>query len=160
MNLPPIILSLTTFALALLLSAAASWAGEPPSERPPFQVDDLPSAVAELPKFRVWPIETRLVDPGGFRKLIGEHLAYQFALERDGVMFAAGPLMQADETQPRGNGLIAIRADSLESARRIADADPLHAAGVRTYTIRQWIINEGAIDVTIRLSGQNANTIR
>ena len=77
-------------------------------------------------------------------------------LEREGIMFAAGPLFEAEDAGlGERPGLIAIRADSLEEATAIADADPMHTSGTRTYTIRGWRINEGSINVTIKLSGQN-----
>lgn len=81
-------------------------------------------------------------------------------LEREGIMFAAGPLLEGDDVAPRERpGLIAIRADSLEEARCIADADPMHTSGTRNYTIRGWRINEGSINVAIKLSGQNRSEI-
>ena len=112
-----------------------------------------------LANFRVWLIETVPAKPEQFDAVIGEHLEYQFMLEREGIMFAAGPLLGPEDTAPSGPGFIAIRASSLEEAKRIADADPMHSTGTRTYSIRQWIINEGSINVTIRLSGQNPTLI-
>ena len=114
-----------------------------------------PPDIESLANFRVWLIETVPAKPEQFAAVIGEHLEYQFMLEREGIMFAAGPLLGPEDTAPSGPGLIAIRASSLEEATRIADADPMHSSGTRTYSIRQWIINEGSMEVTIRLSGQN-----
>ncbi len=114
-----------------------------------------PPNVESLANFRVWLIETVPAKPEQFDAVIGEHLEYQFMLEREGIMFAAGPLLGPEDTAPSGPGLIAIRASSLEEAKRIADADPMHSSGTRTYSIRQWVINEGSMNVTIRLSGQN-----
>jgi uncharacterized protein len=124
-----------------------------------------PGAATEAPlldslaNLRVWLIETVPAKPEQFQDVIGEHLEYQFMLEREGIMFAAGPLLGPEDVKPSGPGLIAIRASSLEEAKRIADADPMHSSGTRTYSIRQWIINEGSINVTIRLSGQNPTVV-
>jgi hypothetical protein len=46
-------------------------------------------------------------------------------------------------------GLIIIRASNSDEARRIADRDPMHAAGVRTYTLYQWSMNEGRLSITL-----------
>jgi uncharacterized protein YciI len=67
-----------------------------------------------------------------------EHLEHQVRLEKSGVMFAAGPMTNEDGSAD--GGLIVIRAESFDSARRIADSDPLHKAGLRTYTIRRWAV--------------------
>ena len=118
-----------------------------------------PPPIESLANFRVWLIETQPAIPEQMQSVIGDHLEYQFMLEREGIMFAAGPLLGPQDTEFSGAGLIAIRADSLEEATRIADADPMHSTGTRTYTIRQWVINEGSINVTLRLSGQNRSTM-
>jgi uncharacterized protein YciI len=61
---------------------------------------------------------------------IPAHLANQVRLEKEGIMFAAGPLTKEDGT--RHGGMFVLRANSFEEARAIADADPLHKAGLRT----------------------------
>src|SRR5206468_11741079 len=70
--------------------------------------------------------------------LIPAHLANQVRLEKEGVMFAAGPLSKEDGT--RYGGMFVLRANSFEEARAIADADPLHKAGLRTYTLMRWTV--------------------
>ena len=81
-----------------------------------------------------------------------EHIAYQTKLERDGVMFAAGPLASEDLTEWLGEGLFMYRADSIDHAREMASADPMHASGARTFTIREWMMNEGTYTVQIYYS--------
>ncbi|MEM9027321.1 MAG: YciI family protein [Pseudomonadota bacterium] len=85
-----------------------------------------------------------------------DHLAYQKKLEADGVLFAAGPL--ADEAGQAWSmeGLIILRAESLDDARRIAAADPMHQSGKKTFTVRPWLVNEGRIQVDISLSSKSA----
>ena len=51
--------------------------------------------------------------------------------------------------------MIIIRADSMEHARKIADADPMHKAGVRSYTLRKWFLNEGSLEVSLKFSAQD-----
>jgi uncharacterized protein len=85
---------------------------------------------------------------------LGEHLAYQGELERTGVMFAAGPL--ADDHGPgwAGEGMVIIRAKSLADARAVAEADPMHKSGARSFTVRPWLMNEGSFTVRIKGSDQ------
>jgi len=83
---------------------------------------------------------------------LGAHLAYQKDLEARGITFAAGPFADDAEQQWSGEGMIIVRAASLEEARAIADADPMHSSGVRRYRIRPWLLNEGSVSVTVRYS--------
>jgi uncharacterized protein len=81
-----------------------------------------------------------------------EHLAYQAKLERDGTMFAAGPLASEDLTEWLGDGLFMYRADSIDEARKIAEADPMHSSGARTFTVREWMVNEGTYSIQVYYS--------
>lgn len=81
--------------------------------------------------------------------LMKSHLAYQKELEDKGIMFAAGPLSVEDVD---AMGLIVYRAASLAEAISIADADPMHAHGVREYSIGQWLINEGTMTIKVNFS--------
>jgi hypothetical protein len=49
-------------------------------------------------------------------------------------------------------GMIVVRAASRDEARRIADSDPLHAAGLRTYVLKEWMVNEGRVSVKLNFS--------
>lgn len=83
------------------------------------------------------------------------HLAHQFDLEKRGIMFGAGPLFNEDALDgPPSAGLIIIRAGSMKEAREIADTDPMHINGIRTYSIRLWRLNEGSFNVRVNLSDQ------
>ncbi len=81
--------------------------------------------------------------------LIEAHLAYQADLEARGVMFGAGPLYHEGQDDWNGEGMIIIRAASDEDARQIAEADPMHSGGGRSFTIRPWLMNEGTVTVKI-----------
>jgi uncharacterized protein YciI len=85
-------------------------------------------------------------------RLLPDHLEYQTKLEKAGVIFAAGPMFNADGTE--APGLIIIRAASFEAAKAIADGDPWFKAGVRTYRITRWLIYEGSYSVRINYSDQ------
>jgi len=81
-----------------------------------------------------------------------EHLKFQVKLEQDGIMFGAGPLWADDEHTWNGEGMVIIRAESLDHARRIAESDPMHASGARSFTVRPWLLNEGSVTVKITYS--------
>ncbi|NQU59132.1 MAG: hypothetical protein HQ513_18020 [Rhodospirillales bacterium] len=81
-----------------------------------------------------------------------EHLAYQKMLEETGVMFAAGPFADDDETEWSGSGMVVVRADSVKMAREIAAADPMHASGARSFRVRPWLMNEGQITIKVSYS--------
>jgi uncharacterized protein YciI len=93
-------------------------------------------------------LTTPAVDREEMIKSLDDHLAYQCDLEARGVMFAAGPLFDKDDAPPRA-GLIIIRAESFEEAHEIARADPMHARGLRTYTLDKWQINEGGFTLKV-----------
>ena len=81
-----------------------------------------------------------------------DHLKFQVELEQKGVMFGAGPFWTDDEQRWEGEGMIIIRAESLAEAREIAASDPMHASGARTFTIRPWLMNEGAVTMKVTYS--------
>jgi uncharacterized protein YciI len=81
------------------------------------------------------------------------HLQHQAKLEKDGIMFAAGPLASADEQNWEGSGMFIYRAGSRDEARAFADSDPMHISGARTYTIKTWLLNEGTFSVQLFFSG-------
>jgi len=82
-----------------------------------------------------------------------EHLAWIAGLEQKGIAFAAGPYR--DNNDPaywNGDGMFILRADSQEHASAMADTCPFHSSGMRTYRIVPWWMNEGCIQLTIRLT--------
>jgi uncharacterized protein len=90
---------------------------------------------------------------------IEEHLQFQVNLEQRGIMFGAGPFWADDEHTWNGEGMVIIRADSLEYAKEIAATDPMHSSGARSFTVRPWLLNEGRITVAVDFStGRHAVT--
>ncbi|MGI9451716.1 MAG: YciI family protein [Geminicoccaceae bacterium] len=83
-----------------------------------------------------------------------DHLAYQKEMEAKGALVLAGPLSDESGEAMQGVGLIVYRAQSLEDARSLAEADPMHKADARSYKLRRWLVNEGSLNVTLSLSGQ------
>ena len=83
---------------------------------------------------------------------IEEHLAYQHEIEQKGIMFAAGPFANDDESLWQGEGMVIIRANSLAEAEQVAANDPMHKSGARTYRVRPWLMNEGSFTVKVTYS--------
>ena len=79
-----------------------------------------------------------------------KHVAWMLGLEADGVLFLSGPLLSGPGTRP-GSGVTVIRASDEDAARAIAAADPFVQAGLRTFTVHRWRLNEGSVGVTISL---------
>ena len=83
-----------------------------------------------------------------------EHIQRQIGLEKDGIMFGAGPLLDEGDVEPN-RGMVIIRASSFEEAREIADAEPYFRDGLRTYTLHRWKLNEGSMSFTVNYSDQS-----
>ena len=97
---------------------------------------------------------TRPVRSPQIAERLADHLAHQVELEKRGMLFAAGPLYPRGSTAPEA-GMFILRANSFEEAEQIADSDPLHQAGLRTYTLQKWRMNEGRITISVDFSDQS-----
>nr|CAA6829381.1 MAG: Unknown protein [uncultured Thiotrichaceae bacterium] len=90
--------------------------------------------------------------PEDVKENLPAHLAYQQTLEIAGTLAFAGPLSDLTGELMQGTGMIVYRAGSMDEARAMADADPMHQSGARTYTLRKWLINEGSFSLNVGLS--------
>ena len=88
---------------------------------------------------------------GDRRKIFHKHIAYQLEIERKGILFAAGPFVDA-KGKPQGPGMIVVRAKNLAEATRIAEADPFHRQGYRRFRIQAWQVNEGGFNLRVKFS--------
>lgn len=91
-------------------------------------------------------------DPQDVKAALPAHLEYQAKLERAGQLALAGPVSDETGQEIQGAGLIVYRADSLEAARQLAEKDPMHKCGARSFVLRRWMINEGSLNVSVGLS--------
>jgi uncharacterized protein YciI len=82
------------------------------------------------------------------------HLEYMIANEKQGLLFASGPLSEQDGSQ-KGRGLTVLRAASREDAEKIAAQDPFVVHRVRTFEVREWTVMEGSFGVTVNFSDQS-----
>ena len=107
----------------------------------------------------LYVIFTRPVAPREkIMELLPKHLERQVELEKQGILFAAGPMEPQDEDKPR-TGMIIIRAESFDHAHEIAMGDPFHAEGLREFDIWNWSMNEGSFTLTINYSDQSASIV-
>jgi uncharacterized protein YciI len=78
------------------------------------------------------------------------HLEYMIELERQGVLFASGPLSGTP-----GDRLSILRAASVDDARAIAARDPFVTKGLRSFDLREWTLMEGSIGLTLNCSDRS-----
>jgi uncharacterized protein YciI len=78
------------------------------------------------------------------------HVAWLLDLERRGAVLVSGPLTSGPGVRP-GSGVTVLRAPDEERARLIAAQDPFVLAGLRTFSIQGWRLNEGSISVRVSL---------
>lgn len=141
-----------SFHLTLATEAHAQAPSDAALEKQRAQVADQPvkSPIPVLGKFYYVILTTATGDGSEARKYLNDHFLYQADLEKRGITFAAGPLTQVDGDGRVG--LIIIRANSPEEARKIADSDPEHMHKARTYKLYRWMLNEGQIGLKVNLS--------
>jgi len=103
--------------------------------------------------FELFVVEsTPAVAPEELQKILPDHLGYQNKMEQEGKLFLAGPMSDDTGEEMQGTGMIVYRAASMEDARAITEADPMHARGGRTYKLRKWLVNEGSLTIKVGLS--------
>lgn len=114
------------------------------------QVLEASKGMLQMQFYMVHSFPTAGLEP--VMKNLPAHLEHQCALERNGIMLAAGPHWNDDESTWDGEGTFVIRAESLTHARQIASADPMHQSGARAFKVRPWLINEGSLTVRVSFS--------
>lgn len=119
----------------------------------------LPDRIAELTKGMLRKRLYVVISKGSGRpeliqSLLAEHLQYMIGLEKAGILFASGPLGAGDGAAV-GDGLTILNVDSMEHARSLAGIDPFVRAGARSFTVREWTLMEGRINVSLSLSSKS-----
>lgn len=96
-------------------------------------------------------------DPALMKATLPAHLEYQKEREAAGDLVLAGPLSDETGEEMQGAGLIIYRAPNFETARSLADTDPMHKSNARSFTLHRWLVNEGSLNVSLSLSGQRGD---
>ncbi len=115
---------------------------------------DVHPITAKLLGKELYIVVARPVRSPEIEKRLADHIAHQIDMERRGIMFAAGPLYARGSDVPEA-GMFILRANSFEEAEVLANEDPLHIAGLRTFTLQKWRVNEGSLKITINFSDQS-----
>ena len=129
-------------------------------DEPRVMADDVRAACEGMLQLQLYAIFTR--PASGMKpvmEMLEKHLDYQISMEKSGILFAAGPFWTDDEQQWCGEGMVVVRAESLEAARAIAAEDPMHASGARTFEVRPWLINEGTLTVRLNHSTRSFTAV-
>jgi len=100
-------------------------------------------------------VSTPVAPPEKLQAVLPDHLAFQAEQEQQGSLVMAGPLSDSSGEQMQGTGMIVYRAESLEAATAITEADPMHKQGIRSFEIKRWLVNEGSFTINIKLSAQS-----
>lgn len=104
----------------------------------------------DRPRSHLYVISTRAIaDRATMNSRRDEHIAYLHELDRNGRLVGAGPVLSEDEEFYDGHGLIILRADSATHATDLADADPFHTHGQRSFTVTPWLLSEGILHDTL-----------
>ncbi|MGD9923095.1 MAG: YciI family protein [Pseudorhodoplanes sp.] len=83
--------------------------------------------------------------------LLPDHFEYMTTLARQGVLFAAGPIMH-ENGAPTGNGMALFNTASAAEARSLAEKDPFYLHGLRDFDVKEWIFMEGSMTVTLNFA--------
>lgn len=81
-------------------------------------------------------------------KVVPLHKEWIAKQEAAGRIFVAGPFLTEDYSYA-GSGLIVFRAETPAHARQLAEQDPMHASGLRTFRIVPWQLNEGSMHIDL-----------
>lgn len=94
-----------------------------------------------------------IIDRSKLPEALLPHYRWIIELEKQGHVFASGPLF-ADDNGP-GVGMTVFRTSSFEETAALAAQDPFVLSGAATFEIKRWQLNEGRISIQIDLSDQS-----
>jgi uncharacterized protein YciI len=89
-------------------------------------------------------------DQAAVNEHVEDHVAWLLDLERDSTLLASGPLVSGPGVGP-GSGVTVLRAADEDAARAVAERDPFVLAGLRTFALYRWRLNEGSVAVRVSL---------
>lgn len=134
---------------------------------PEMSMDEIMARMARLQLYAIFmrPTEKYDTESEEGRQIMRRHLQFQLEMEDRGILLAAGPLddygrastlTKFHESTPPGerlidaSGMYFIVAPSREEAEAIAASEPFEAAGWRTHTLCNWMLNEGTAVPVVR----------
>jgi len=113
------------------------------------QVTQLTSRMLRKKLFMVTYVSR--VPPNKLAAFLPDHFEYMTALARQGVLFAAGPIMH-ENGAPTGNGMALFNTATAAEARSLAEKDPFYLHGLRDFDVKEWIFMEGSMTVSLNFA--------
>ncbi len=95
---------------------------------------------------RVIPDQSRLPP------LMLAHYHWLTDLEKQGVLFASGPMFIRDGSP--GAGMTVFRAPDFQHADVLAASDPFCKAGAASYDLQRWSVGSGRVSIVVDFSDQ------
>jgi uncharacterized protein len=92
----------------------------------------------------------RVLDPAKLAPNALAHYQWMIELEKQGMVFASGPLFRKGEAQ--GAGMTVFRANTWEEAEVLASADPFCKSGAMKFDLMLWQVNEGRMSIRFDFS--------
>jgi uncharacterized protein len=89
--------------------------------------------------------------PDQMMPYLADHLEYMTELARQRVLFASGPFL-GPEGAPTGDGLSIFNTSTAEEARNYAERDPFYIRGLRKIEVKEWMLMEGSLTVTLNFA--------
>ncbi|HGY5541273.1 MAG: YciI family protein [Prochlorococcus sp.] len=76
--------------------------------------------------------------PAQRQAYLAAHRAWVKGLISSGIKVSSGYLVDAEQ-RPGGGGLLILKADSFEAARRLVEQDPMIVEGLVDWNLQEWI---------------------
>ncbi|MFL0783206.1 MAG: YciI family protein [Prochlorococcus sp.] len=76
--------------------------------------------------------------PAQRQAYLAAHRAWVKGLISSGIKVSSGYLVDAGQ-RPGGGGLLILKADSFEAARRLVEQDPMIVEGLVDWNLQEWI---------------------
>lgn len=68
------------------------------------------------------------------KEIVDRHISHLRKLDQEGRLVLCGPFTD------HPSGLVIVKASDKEEARQIASTDPFVKEGVRSYTVKTWLL--------------------
>lgn len=111
---------------------------------------ELPSILRNSAKLELFVMVRYIVDECALGDLLDKHLEWVVAEERKGVISLSGPIERTEGDDVVG--LTVLRAENIDDARCIAEADPFVKNKCVRFTMYKWTVFEGSLSFTLHLS--------
>ena len=119
-------------------------------------VNDPAILLARAAKLKLFIMLRRTEKPAELAGAVGAHLRWMIEQEKAGLIFLSGPVA-AGAGPTALDGLTIIRVPDMAAAEALARQDPFIKAGIVSYEMREWTVNEGALPLFVTLSDSSVS---